>query len=161
MLGLELTTKLNWYINLQTASINMNKPTLPPPSDFEMSIMFGKGTEPPFSGSLLKNELDGAYLCRACAQPLFNSFAKFDSGTGWPSFDQAIPGAVLQQPDPDGMRTEITCARCGAHLGHVFSGEGFTDSNLRYCTNSASLFFVSEDEEMPEVTDEYRKTPGA
>lgn len=139
----------------------MKKITMPPPGDFEMSIMFENKTEPAFSGALLKNEKDGMYICRACAQPLFNSFAKFDSGTGWPSFDQAIPGAVSQRPDPDGLRTEIICARCGAHLGHVFSGEGFTDSDMRYCTNSASLFFVLKGDEAPEVTDEYTKTPGA
>lgn len=103
-------------------------------------ILRQKGTEPPFTGEYLHGEADGTFACAACGSPLFTSEAKFDSGTGWPSFDQALPGAVEYTPDTShGMaRTEITCARCGSHLGHVFD-DGPTASGRRYCINSACL----------------------
>lgn len=98
------------------------------------------GTEAPFSGKLLHEKGDGTYRCAACGNPLFASDAKFDSGTGWPSFDQALPGAVKELDDDSyGMRrTEITCARCGSHLGHVFN-DGPTKTGMRYCLNSVCL----------------------
>ena len=88
----------------------------------QYKILREKGTEAPFSGKLLHEKGDGVYRCAACGNPLFSSDAKFDSGTGWPSFDQALPGAIKQERDGTlGMeRTEVLCAQCGSHLGHVF-----------------------------------------
>lgn len=99
-----------------------------------------KGTEAPFSGKLLHSDAKGAYVCAACGNPLFSSDAKFDSGTGWPSFDTAIPGATKELPDNShGMsRVETVCARCGSHLGHVFP-DGPTETGKRYCMNSVCL----------------------
>lgn len=100
-------------------------------------ILRDKGTELPFSGQLSAPGADGTYHCAACGNPLFAADAKFDSGTGWPSFDQALPGAVREQPDDShGMhRTEVVCARCGSHLGHLFD-DGPTATGKRYCTNA-------------------------
>ncbi len=107
----------------------------------EQRVIVGKATEIPFSGKYWNLHADGTYRCKRCGAALYPSTAKFDSGTGWPSFDDALPGAVREIPDPDGMRTEIVCAACGAHLGHVFRGEGFTPNDVRYCVNSVSLDF--------------------
>ncbi|TSC70798.1 MAG: peptide-methionine (R)-S-oxide reductase [Parcubacteria group bacterium Gr01-1014_46] len=106
----------------------------------EYAVLREKGTEAPFSGKLLHDDRDGMYKCKVCGQDLFSSEAKFDSGTGWPSFDQALPGSVVEKEDKDhGMvRTEITCSRCGSHLGHVFP-DGPTDTGKRYCLNSICL----------------------
>ncbi len=109
----------------------------------EERVIVHKGTEMPFTGKYWKNHDSGVYRCKRCGAPLFPSTAKFDSGTGWPSFDSAFPGAVKEVTDADGLRTEIVCARCGAHLGYVFKGEGFTGLNTRNCVNSISLDFVS------------------
>ncbi|MBN2527715.1 MAG: bifunctional methionine sulfoxide reductase B/A protein [Deltaproteobacteria bacterium] len=110
-------------------------------TDRERYVIVKRGTEAPFSGKYVNHKEEGIYTCKRCGEPLFKSDAKFDSRTGWPSFDDAIPDAVKQVPDPDGMRTEIVCANCGAHLGHVFFGEGFTDKSTRHCVNSISLNF--------------------
>lgn len=108
----------------------------------EEAVIVHKDTEPPFSGEYDQMFEDGTYYCRRCEAPLYVSDHKFDARCGWPSFDQELPKAVKHVPDANGLRTEIACARCGAHLGHVFTGEGFTPTNTRHCVNSLSMKFV-------------------
>ena len=114
-------------------------------NDLEKFVIEQKGTERPFTGIYTDHFEEGLYKCKKCGEPLFKSDNKFHSSCGWPSFDDAIPGQVKEQTDADGRRTEILCTNCGAHLGHVFMGEGFTDKNVRHCVNSVSLQFEAEE----------------
>lgn len=110
----------------------------------QLHILKDKGTEPPFSGRYIDEIVEGSYLCRGCGAVLFRSDTQFISSCGWPSFDDEIAGAMTRSVDADGRRTEITCARCQGHLGHVFVGEGLTSKNLRHCVNSLAIEFVPD-----------------
>jgi peptide methionine sulfoxide reductase msrA/msrB len=124
-------------INISQDNMNYNKLT-----PEEKRVILQKGTEMPWTGEYTELKEKGTYTCKQCNAALYSSEDKFDSHCGWPSFDDEIEGAVIRIPDRDGMRTEIVCANCGGHLGHVFLGEGFTDKDTRHCVNSISMNFV-------------------
>jgi peptide methionine sulfoxide reductase msrA/msrB len=127
----------------------MTNPTPNPVKNFdqlETDVMFHKATERPNTNKYDHFFETGLYICKNCEAPLYSSEFKFDSGCGWPAFDDEIKGAIRKEKDKDTYRTEILCNNCGIHLGHIFTGEGATAKNLRHCVNSASMDFVDEND---------------
>jgi len=110
----------------------------------EEQVIVNKGTEMPFTGKYFTFWEKGTYVCKRCGTNLYRSENKFETNCGWPSFDDEIPGKVKRLPDEDGIRTEIQCANCGAHLGHVFTGERLTQKDTRHCVNSISMEFIPD-----------------
>lgn len=123
-------------------------------TEAEKKIIEDKATEAPFTGEYDNFYKDGIFICRKCNAPLFSSKAKFDAKCGWPAFDENFPNAVKRLPDSNELWSEIECANCNAHLGHVFIGEHFTKTDTRHCVNSLSILFIPKDKAMPEVLHE-------
>ena len=150
LIAAAVTTAIIVGVLPRTMKSQENKPeksmTLNKLTPEEARVIINKGTETPYTGKYYKNTATGVYTCKQCGTPLYLSKDKFDAGCGWPSFDDAIPGAVKRTVDADRMRTEITCVGCGAHLGHVFEGEGFTSKDTRHCVNSISMNFIPDDD---------------
>ena len=125
-------------------SSSQNESNLKKLTPEEEQVIINKGTEMPFTGKYYSFWDKGTYVCKRCGTKLYRSENKFEANCGWPSFDDEISGAVIRKPDPDGVRTEIECANCGAHLGHVFMGEHFTKKDTRHCVNSMSMEFIPD-----------------
>lgn len=138
-------TKIDEKETVQKPVIKVDKDNYRKLTAEETRVIINKGTEYPYTGEYNDFKDKGIFHCKQCNTPLFQSTDKFNSGSGWPSFDDAIDNNVKEIPDADGMRTEIVCNTCGGHLGHVFKGEGFTDKQTRHCVNSISLTFTPED----------------
>ena len=128
--------------NDKQANKNKKDMKLNPLTEAEKRVILNKGTDRPYTGEFTDKFEGGTYICRQCDAPLYRSDDKFHSNCGWPSFDDEIEGAVKKIRDADGQRTEIVCAKCDGHLGHVFYGEGFTDKSTRHCVNSTSMKFI-------------------
>jgi len=131
---------LVWLVNVLSEKESKFKPL----TREEERVIVNKGTEMPFTGKYYAFWEKGTYVCKRCGAALYRSESKFEADCGWPSFDDEVPGAVKRSVDADGFRTEITCANCGAHLGHLFLGEGFTKKNTRHCVNSISMNFIPD-----------------
>jgi peptide-methionine (R)-S-oxide reductase len=150
--GLQLSTAMdtNKYFTIRrTHGVSYNKLT-----PEEEKVIVHKGTEAPFIGEYDNFFEEGTFICKRCNAPLFSSKSKFDAGCGWPAFDDTLACSVRRVPDPDGNRTEIECATCGAHLGHEFVGERLTAKNTRECVNSISIQFVPKEMELPKIIHE-------
>ena len=133
---------IGWLLVAGRAEVGMENSSYNTLSPEERFVIEKKGTEPPFSGEYDDFYETGTYVCRRCNAELYRSIDKYDARCGWPAFDKEIPGSVNRIPDADGMRTEIACAKCEGHLGHVFVGERLTESNTRHCVNSLSMKFL-------------------
>jgi peptide-methionine (R)-S-oxide reductase len=151
-IGSQTETKNKYFTIRCTYGVSYNKLT-----PEEEKVIVHKGTEAPFIGEYDNFFEEGTFICKRCNAPLFSSKSKFDAGCGWPAFDDTLAGAVHRVPDPDGIRTEIECATCGAHLGHEFVGERLTAKNTRECVNSVSMRFVPKKMELPKIIHEQQR----